>query len=216
MYKFSKEDFLNCMACGYGNCRDMAIAIYNGLNKPENCFYYTLKKQEAVANKIFNYITEIIKETSEIQEIIEKLLNVLNTYQNGFKEIVGEMESYTKITENFEVIANAVGKIAKQINLLAINATIEAARAGEAGRGFAVVADEIKKLADNSKEEIEKIIPYGEEIRNELKKISSQVLTASQNFSEITQLTDTVIRNIELIFEKIKYVEEEAFKLVKK
>ncbi len=216
MYKFSKEDFLNCMACGYGNCRDMAIAIYNGLNKPENCFYYTLKKQEAVANKIFNYITEIIKETSEIQEIIEKLLNVLNTYQNEFKEIVGEMESYTKITENFEVIANAVGKIAKQINLLAINATIEAARAGEAGRGFAVVADEIKKLADNSKEEIEKIIPYGEEIRNELKKISSQVLTASQNFSEITQLTDTVIRDIELIFEKIKYVEEEAFKLVKK
>ena len=216
MYKFSKEDFLNCMACGYGNCRDMAIAIYNGLNKPENCFYYTLKKQEAVANKIFNYITEIIKETSEIQEIIEKLLNVLNTYQNEFKEIVGEMEAYTKITENFEVIANAVGKIAKQINLLAINATIEAARAGEAGRGFAVVADEIKKLADNSKEEIEKIIPYGEEIRNELKKISSQVLTASQNFSEITQLTDTVIRNIELIFEKIKYVEEEAFKLVKK
>jgi methyl-accepting chemotaxis protein len=216
MYKFSKEDFLNCMACGYGNCRDMAIAIYNGLNKPENCFYYTLKKQEAVANKIFNYITEIIKETSEIQEIIEKLLNVLNTYQNEFKEIVGEMESYTKITENFEVIANAVGKIAKQINLLAINATIEAARAGEAGRGFAVVADEIKKLADNSKEEIEKIIPYGEEIRNELKKISSQVLTASQNFSEITQLTDTVIRDIELIFGKIKYVEEEAFKLVKK
>jgi len=72
-----------------------------------------------------------------------------------------------------------IGDIARQTNMLALNAKIEAARAGDAGRGFSVVADEVKALATQVAETSRRITSLLAEIMGE-SEAARQAVTALQ------------------------------------
>lgn len=132
MLKETPEDHKNCSSCGYGRCSDMAIAIYNGLNKPENCHYYQQKLLQINAEKRKTSVTE-------------------------FQNLIVEEFNSQKLLGRFEPIIKAIEAISFQTGLLSINASIEAAHAGDAGAGFDIVAKEVRELAVKSKDETTKI-----------------------------------------------------------
>jgi Na+-translocating ferredoxin:NAD+ oxidoreductase RNF subunit RnfB len=76
----------DCHACGYNTCRDMAIAIYRGLNTPDNCIVHA--KSVLLARH-----SALNRQNEQLEEITEECLALSDKLKENVAKINDNMKS---------------------------------------------------------------------------------------------------------------------------
>lgn len=218
------ERHFDCHACGFRSCTEMATAIASGLNLPENCHQYMLlqvrRERERIADinrQVQEMTQELLAATDELNRRMgavkdsavdigkinsdnKKEMNDIISFMNGLKElndtILNGMQEINSNVAKYHDMSESVGEIARNINLLSLNASIEAARAGDAGRGFAVVADSIRSLSDESKKSVSDAQTNEDHIAAAISRVNTTVDDFSENIAKLTRVVQTAIDGI--------------------
>jgi methyl-accepting chemotaxis protein len=152
----------------------------------------TTESQRAGSEHMSSAIAELSTSIDEVSQSAQASLKVMedavSATQKG-DEAGGATQTAMKgVQETAEQIASAINviqEIARQTNLLSLNAAIEAAKAGDQGKGFAVVAEEVRKLAERSGASAKDIAQNIEAARDAVTKGVSTVATTVQLLKQI-------------------------------
>ncbi len=168
---------------------------------------------DSIANSMLRQASAVEESASSIEEMVRNIdntaslstktkdisVNLHNVSLEGSKAVKDSISSIKEVSEYSQQILKLLGlisNIAKQTNLLAMNAAIEAAHAGEAGKGFAIVADEIRRLSEDTNKNARDI---GDVVSSIVSKIDESVKLAEKAGVGLDMITAYSKQNVDII-----------------
>lgn len=231
-----EQQSVDCGACGYEGCHQMAKAITLGINRKENCVHY-LKGELELEKVEINRMHEELQENqerktalyAEIMEAFEKVKVSMEELASGnqsaaedagsMAEAISEMTGFTdklnasmvqfkEAVSGYDIVNESIIKISNQTGMLALNAGIEAARTGEAGKGFAVIANRVRDLSDQTKETVIVGKTKSDELLPAIEKLEAEVDIFLNDVIKINEKTAALAASSEEIAAQAGVIED--------
>jgi methyl-accepting chemotaxis protein len=166
-----------------------------------------------------NRVAEIAQQTAETgqngSETAETAIDGMEAIEQETREAVSQLRKLEAEVAQIDELTARIADVARETNMLALNANIEASRSDRSGdgQGFGVVASEVKELSTDVQEAAEEIERRLESIRTQagrsvtqvektsdhVEQVKSRVETATTALSEITELAERTTDGVQRI-----------------
>lgn len=154
---FTKQN-INCGACGYGTCKDMAIAVFNGFNKTNSCIHYV--------NELAQEATEEAKRTGEE---VQKAYDADKEKSNLIKDIINQLaDDFNGLDSSIEQMAEGNAGSAQESTEIS---------------GYMVEVEDFCHQLQDSFAQITKLLDKLEENNNDITSVAGQTNLLSLNAS---------------------------------
>ncbi len=165
---------------------------------------------ERLAAAVTQFSASIQQVASNVHQAGQQANTAVQAAAEGHQAGSHTLEAMTTIRGTSDRIVKAVQviqEIARQTNLLSLNAAIEAAKAGEHGKGFAVVADEVRKLSERSTQAAREIAGIIQEANTA---VAGGQKTVSETVQALSSIQESVSGLSALILEIGSATDEQA------
>ncbi|MHC1721471.1 MAG: methyl-accepting chemotaxis protein [Clostridiaceae bacterium] len=186
----------------------ISIPIVNENNVAIGCIAVvkSLERQHEISN-LSEALSKALNRISDMTDAIagsSKQVSELNAM------ILDRIEDTNRQTKDTDEIIGFVKNIAKQTNLLGLNASIEASRAGDYGRGFNIVAKEIRKLSASSTDNLKKIEDILKNMQVSISSLTEKINDANDDFQKQAEEFQQVNELMEELSEDAEFLKNIA------
>lgn len=222
-----------------GNIQSAVSHIEQGAGRLDSSSAECMDQMDTLSGRI----VEVNTNAEEISRLTSDAGKMISEGMNSVQGLTASAEATTQITAEvitaireleekskaINDIVESINGIAKQTNLLSLNASIEAARAGEAGRGFAVVATQIRDLSAACMDSANQISDIVDEISMKTTDVVSiagkaEQVVASQgdvveqtksSFNMINDQVNALIESLDTIMNSVVQMDESRAQTLK-
>jgi len=163
----------------------------------------TIEEIAASSNEVADIAERTAQSGKEGREAATEAIDGLDTIEAESEEAVDEIEALEREMDQIGEVIEFITELAKETNMLALNANIEASRssAGDESEGFSVVAGEVKDLAEETQDAAQEIEERLNSIREQTERTAEEVQRTSDHIGDHRGSVERAIDALEEIAE---------------